>query len=105
MLIACKVKPKMKKYISATVHVDDTCRVQTVSSKSNEKYYKLLKSMYSKTKVPVLLNTSFNIKGQPIVNSPNDALLCFLKYNIDYLFIGDYILKKKNFKKDIKLNH
>ena len=89
----------MKKYISATVHVDNTCRVQTVTSESNKKFYNLLKSMYSKTKVPVLLNTSFNIKGQPIVNSPKDAILCFLKYNIDYLFIGDYILKKKYFRK------
>ena len=73
MLIACKVRSKMKKDISATVHVDNTCRVQTVSNESNKKFYKLLQSMYSKTKVPVLLNTSFNIKGQPIVNSPNDA--------------------------------
>ena len=96
MLIACDVKPNMKKYITATVHVDNTCRVQTVTNKSNEKFYNLLQSMYKKTKIPVLLNTSFNIKGQPIVNSPQDALLCFLKYNIDYLFIGEYILKKKN---------
>lgn len=95
MLIACDVKPQKKKYIPATVHVDNTCRVQTVTSKSNKKFYDLLQSMYKKTKIPVLLNTSFNIKGQPIVNSPNDALLCFLKYNIDFLFIGEYILKKK----------
>ena len=95
MLIACNVKPKMKKYIPATVHVDNTCRVQTVTRKSNLKFYNLLKSMYHKTNVPVLLNTSFNIKGQPIVNSPKDAILCFLKYNIDFLFIGEYILKKK----------
>ena len=96
MLIACNVKPKMKKYISATVHVDNTSRVQTVTRNSNQKFYNLLKSMYKKTKIPVLLNTSFNIKGQPIVNSPNDALLCFIKHDIDYLFIGDYILKKNN---------
>ena len=95
MLIACNVKPRMKKNISATVHVDNTSRVQTVTRNSNEKFYNLLKMMFMKTKVPVLLNTSFNIKGQPMVNSPNDALLCFLKYKIDYLFIGDYILKKK----------
>ena len=94
MLIACDVKPSMKKYIPATVHVDDTCRVQTVTYKSNKKFYNLLKAMYEKTKIPVLLNTSFNIKGQPIVNSPQDAILCFIKYNIDYLFIGKYILKK-----------
>ena len=95
MLIACNVKPKMKKYIPATVHVDNTCRIQTVTSNSNQKLYNLLNVMYKKTKVPVLLNTSFNIKGQPIVNSPKEAILCFLKYNIDFLFIGDYILKKK----------
>ena len=95
MLVAFDVKLKMKKKISATVHVDNTCRVQTVSSKSNQKFYDLLKKMYEKTKNPVLLNTSFNVKGQPIVNSPEDAIKCFLKYKIDFLFIGDYILKKR----------
>ena len=95
MLMAFDVKPQMKKKISATVHVDNTCRVQTVSSKSNKKFYELLKKMYEKTKNPVLLNTSFNVKGQPIVNSPEDAINCFLKYKIDYLFLENYILKKK----------
>ena len=95
MLIAFDVKSKMKKYISATVHVDNTCRVQTVTEHSNYKFYNLLKKMYLKTNIPVLLNTSFNIKGQPIVNSPEDALMCFLKYKIDFLIIGDYILKKR----------
>ena len=93
MLIACNVKPKMKKFIHNCS--GNTCRIQTVTSNSNQKLYNLLNAMYKKTKVPVLLNTSFNIKGQPIVNSPKDALLCFLKYNIDFLFIGDYILQKK----------
>lgn len=95
MLIAFDVKHKMKKHVSATVHVDNTCRVQTVTENSNKKFHSLLKKMYEKTNNPVLLNTSFNIKGQPIVNSPEDALMCFLKYNIDFLFIGDYILEKK----------
>ena len=95
MLIAFEVKPKMKRHISATVHVDNTCRVQTVTKKSNKKFYDLLKKMYEKTNNPVLLNTSFNIKGQPIVNSPEDAINCFLKYKIDFLFIGDYILQKR----------
>ena len=93
--MAFDVKPQMKKKISATVHVDNTCRVQTVSSKSNKKFYELLKKMHEKTKNPVLLNTSFNVKGQPIVNSPEDAINCFLKYKIDYLFLENYILKKK----------
>jgi len=95
MLIAFNAKPKMKKYISATVHVDNTCRVQTVTKDSNQKFYNLLKKMNDKTKNPVLLNTSFNIKGQPIVNSPEDAIICFLKYKIDYLFIEGFILEKK----------
>ena len=67
----------MKKHISATVHVDNTCRVQTVTENSNKKFYDLLKKMYEKTDNPVLLNTSFNIKGQPIVNSPEDAYKMF----------------------------
>ena len=105
MLIACDVKPRMKKFISATVHVDNTCRVQTVTSNSNKKFYDLLKVMHDKTNVPVLLNTSFNIKGQPIVDSPNDALLCFIKHNIDYLFIGDYILKEEGKSKFVGVTH
>lgn len=96
MLIAFDVKKKMKQEISATVHIDNTCRVQTVTKDSNNKFYNLLKKMYDKTKNPVLLNTSFNIKGQPIVNSPEDAIMCFLKYKIDFLIIGDYILQKKS---------
>ena len=69
MLIATEVKKNMKKSISATVHVDNTCRVQTVNINSNKKFYHLLEKVNEKTNVPVLLNTSFNIKGQPIVNS------------------------------------
>ncbi len=94
MLIAAEVKKKMKKSISATVHIDDTCRVQTVNSNSNKKFYKLLKKVNEKVNIPVLLNTSFNIKGQPIVNSPDDAIKCLLKYKIDYLVIGNNIVSK-----------
>ena len=54
----------------------------------------MVNNFYKLTKIPVVLNTSFNVKGQPIVNDPEDAVLCFLKYNIDYLAIGDYIVKK-----------
>ena len=96
MLIACKIKKRVKKKLQATVHVDDTCRVQTVNKKYNKRFYSLIKKFYEKTNIPVLLNTSFNIKGQPIVNSPNDAVECFLKYKIDYLVINDFIIKKIN---------
>ncbi len=94
MLIATKVKNDKKKYIPATVHVDNSCRVQTVHEKTNKKFFDLINYFYKITNVPVVLNTSFNVKGQPIVNDPEDAILCFLKYRIDYLAIGDYIVKK-----------
>ena len=95
MLIAFKVKKNMKIKIPATVHVDNTSRVQTVSKTSNLKFYRLLTEFKKKTDVSVLLNTSFNIKGQPIVNSPEDAIKCFLKYNLDYLIIDNFLILKK----------
>lgn len=97
MLIACKIKKEVKKKVQAIVHVDDTCRVQTVNEKYNKKFYFLIKKFFEKTDIPVLLNTSFNIKGQPIVNSPSDAIECFLKYKIDHLVINDFIIEKKFF--------
>jgi carbamoyltransferase len=99
MLIATKVKDEKKKYIPATVHIDKSCRVQTVHKKTNKKFFDLINNFYQISKVPVVLNTSFNVKGQPIVNDPEDAILCFLKYNIDYLAIGDFIVTKSKKKK------
>ena len=95
MLIAVKVKKNKKKLIPAVVHVDNSSRAQTVSKKSNRKFYDLINNFYKISKIPIVVNTSFNIKGQPIVNDPHDAIICFLKYNIDYLAIGDYIVEKK----------
>jgi len=94
MLIACEVKPDKKQIIPAVVHVDDSCRVQTVKESNNREFYKLLKEFHKITNCPVLLNTSFNVKGQPIVNTPKQAVDCFLSTNIDVLVIGKYILKK-----------
>ena len=95
MLIATKVKKNKKITIPATVHIDNSCRVQTVCKETNKKFYDLISNFFQFTKIPVILNTSFNVKGQPIVNSPEDAIQCFLKYNIDYLAIGDFLLQKK----------
>ena len=95
MLIATKVQKSMKKKIEATVHVDNSCRVQTVDPQVNKKFYNLINNFKKLTNIPVLLNTSFNVKGQPIVNSPDDAILCFLKYRIDYLIIDNFLIKKK----------
>lgn len=95
MLIACKVKKKYSKQIEATIHCDNTARVQTVTKKSNNRFWKLIKAFDNLTSCPVILNTSFNIKGQPIVNSPREAIKCFLKTKIDCLVIGDFFIEKK----------
>ena len=94
MLMACKIKKDKKKIIPAIVHVDDTCRVQTVKKDINNKFYNLISEFYKITGVPVLLNTSFNVKGQPMVNNPLEAIETFKSTNIDVLAIGDFVLSK-----------
>ena len=94
MLIACSANKLAKTEIPATVHVDGTSRVQTVTKSTNNKFWKLLKSFEKKTNIPVLLNTSFNVKGEPIVNDIDDALRCFKKYNIDFLVIDEFLIEK-----------
>ena len=94
MLMACKIKKDKKKIIPAIVHIDGTCRVQTVKKDINKKFYNLIKEFYKITSVPVLLNTSFNVKGQPIVNTPLQAINTFKSTNIDILVIDDYIVSK-----------
>ena len=94
MLMACKIKKDKRKIIPAIVHVDGTCRVQTVKKDINKKFYNLINEFYKITGVPVLLNTSFNVKGQPIVNTPLEAIETFKSTNIDVLAIGDFVLSK-----------
>lgn len=94
MLIACEAQPEKKEDIAAVVHTDNTCRVQTVGEDNNYRFRKLLEAFYEDSGVPVLLNTSFNVKGQPIVNSPEEAIKCFQSTAIDSLILGDYILSK-----------
>ena len=94
MLMACKIKKDKRKIIPAIVHVDGTCRVQTVKKDINKKFYNLINEFYKITGVPVLLNTSFNVKGQPIVNTPLEAIETFKSTNIDVLAMGDFVLSK-----------
>ena len=94
MLIACKANPIIKDKISATVHVDNTCRVQSVDRRVNARFWRLINEFYKISNVPVLLNTSFNIKGMPIVNTSKDAINCFLKYKIDYLVLNNFLVEK-----------
>ncbi len=86
--------------IPAVTHVDYSARVQTVSEKTNKKYYDLISRFKEKTGCPIIVNTSFNVRGEPIVNSPTDAFNCFMGTDLDYLIIGNYILDKN--KQDIK---
>ena len=94
MLYAIKAKKKFLNKISATVHVDGTSRVQTVTKKNNANLYNILKEFYNITEVPVLLNTSFNVKGQPIVDNPENALKTFLKTKIDFLILDKNFIVK-----------
>lgn len=94
MLLVYPFKKSVQKKVPAVVHVNGTGRLQTIDEKSNSLYYQLISSYYQKTGIPLILNTSFNVKGEPIVCTPTDAIKCFLNTEIDYLVIGSYIIKK-----------
>jgi len=94
MLMAKPVRPEWRDKIPAIVHVDGTARVQTVREETNPILYRLLKEFDALTGVPVLINTSFNIKGEPIVETPRDAVACFLTTGVDNLIIHDTVVSK-----------
>ena len=89
--------------IPAVTHVDYSARIQTVDSKFNNKFFQLLSEFYKKTKCPVLINTSFNVRGEPIVCSPKDAIECFMSTNLDALVIENFFILKD--KQDEKLKN
>lgn len=82
--------------LPAITHVDYSARIQTVEESTNSIFSKILQRFYNDTGCPVLINTSFNIRSEPIVSSPYDALKCFMNTDMDLLFIGDFILFKEN---------
>jgi carbamoyltransferase len=94
MLIAKRVRPEWRDRIPAIVHVDGTARVQTVREQTNPALYRLLREFEALTGVPVLINTSFNVKGEPIVETPRDAVVCFLTTGIDHLVLHDTLISK-----------
>lgn len=96
MLFAFNVYENKRNIIPAVTHVDGSARVQTVSKKNNPLFWNLINEYYKLSGVPIVLNTSFNVKNEPIVCSPQDAINCFLSTNIDLLVMGDYLVKKKN---------
>jgi carbamoyltransferase len=81
--------------IPAVTHIDYSARIQTVDGKYNSKFYNLLKAFEDKTNCPVLINTSFNVRGEPIVNSAQDSYQCFMRTEIDVLAIENFILLKE----------
>ena len=94
MLFNSTVYEDKRSMIPSVVHVDDSARVQTVSRKDNLKIHTLLKHFFKLTGVPVLLNTSFNLNGEPIVESPEDAVRTFHDSNIDVLVMHSYYCTK-----------
>ena len=92
MLMVAKVKKPEK--IPAVTHVDGTGRLQTVSKNSNPLYYELINQFYKITGIPVIINTSMNVMGEPIVNTPKQAYSMILKTDMDYLMMGSYMISK-----------
>ena len=92
--------------VPSVTHVDNSARIQTVNRKRNGVFYELINEFYRLTDTPILINTSFNIRGEPIVCSPEDAFRCFMGTNLDVLVIENFILEKskqnRNLIKDYK---
>jgi len=95
MITSFEVKPEKQEKIPAVVHVDGTSRPQTVRRETNPRYYDLIKSFGELTGENVILNTSFNVKGEPIICHPREAIKCFFDTGLDVLVLGDFILKKQ----------
>ena len=82
--------------IPAVTHIDYSARVQTVHKDTNPRYYALLTAFKEETGCPVLVNTSFNVRGEPIVNTPEEAYRCFMRTEMDYLVLENCLLKKQD---------
>jgi len=95
MLKAALVSPAVAEKIPAVVHVDGSIRPQVVSSRSNPLYHRMISAFWRRTGMPAILNTSFNVRGEPIVCTPLDALRCFYSTGLDVLAIGRYIVEKQ----------
>ena len=94
MLLAPPVKKGKRKFIPGVTHVDETARVQTVSKQTNLKFWQLIKEFEDIGGIPVLINTSFNLRGEPIVCTPEDAISCFQRSQMDCLVLENYVIEK-----------
>src|SRR6266545_3069948 len=94
MILTFAVLPEKRSVIAAVTHADNTARVQTVTRDANPRYHKLISEFGKRTGVPVIMNTSFNLKGEPIVCAPKDAVRTFYSSGLDFLVLGNYVLAK-----------
>ncbi len=103
MLYVVHVREDKRDTIPAVTHVDGTGRLQTVQKDVNPRYYRLIEVFEQATNVPVILNTSFNLKGEPIVNTPQEAFRTFTRSGMDVLVLGDYMVEKEaEFMKEVR---
>jgi carbamoyltransferase len=93
MLMTSKVRRDKQAWVPAITHVDGSARQQTVSRRTNPKYWSLIHAFERQTGVPVVLNTSFN-ENEPVVNTPEEAVACFLRNDMDVLVLGPYLVQK-----------
>ena len=91
--------------VPAITHVDYSARVQTVHSDTNSDYHSLISKFYEKTGCPIIVNTSFNVRGEPIVCTPEDAFKCFMGTELDVLAIGNFYLEKEKQAKSLNIDY
>ena len=92
MMYAVKCQEGIKEKIPAIIHVDDTCRIQTVTEDQNKHYHELITEFYNKTGCPIIFNTSFNLGGEPLVEDLHDAVRTLVESDIEYLYLPEYKL-------------
>ena len=90
-----QVKKSWQNKIPAVVHFDQTARVQTVTEEINKPFYDLISAFNDLTGIPLIVNTSFNLNGEPNVETPRDAIRTFYSCGLDYLLLGPYLISKK----------
>jgi carbamoyltransferase len=95
MLCVTRVRQAYREKLPAVTHVNGSARVQTVAEEENPRFWKLLKRFGNETGMPILLNTSFNLRGQPVIRSPEIALDTYLASDIDYLVIGNFVITRR----------
>jgi carbamoyltransferase len=95
MLRICKFRKEKIAQVPAVVHVDNTGRLQTITQQENGRFYELVRKFYEQTGVPLLLNTSFNVRGEPIVETPDDAIRCLLSSGLDACVFENLIAFKR----------